>query len=102
MGRFGNVFNRFAGKYQKVAGSIDRIVDALERSRMGLLKDITVLDKMYELNLEYLKQLDVYIAAGEQVLEELQHAARCRSSKSRRAPRATPWRRSAWPTFSRP
>ncbi len=71
VGRFGNVFNRFAAKYQKVAGSIDRIVDALERSRMGLLKDITVLDKMYDLNLEYLKQLDVYIAAGEQVLEEL-------------------------------
>ncbi len=71
VGRFGNAFNRFAGKYQKVAGSIDRIVDALERSRMGLLKDITVLDKMFELNLEYLKQLDVYIAAGEQVLEEL-------------------------------
>jgi uncharacterized protein YaaN involved in tellurite resistance len=74
VGRFGNVFNRFAAKYQKVAGSIDRIVDALERSRMGLLKDITVLDKMYDLNLEYLKQLDVYIAAGEQVLEELNTA----------------------------
>jgi uncharacterized protein YaaN involved in tellurite resistance len=71
VGRFSNVFNRFAAKYQKVAGSIDRIVDALERSRMGLLKDMTVLDKMYELNLEYLKQLDVYIAAGEQALEEL-------------------------------
>ena len=71
VGRFSNAFNRFAGKYQKVAGSIDRIVDALERSRMGLLKDITVLDKMYELNLEYLKQLDVYIAAGERVVEEL-------------------------------
>jgi uncharacterized protein YaaN involved in tellurite resistance len=71
VGRFSNVFNRFAAKYQKVAGSIDRIVDALERSRMGLLKDMTILDKMYELNLEYLKQLDVYIAAGEQVLEHL-------------------------------
>ena len=71
VGRFSNAFNRFATKYQKVAGSIDRIVDALERSRMGLLKDITVLDKMFELNLEYLRQLDVYIAAGEQVLVEL-------------------------------
>ena len=38
---------------------------------MGLLKDMTILDKMFELNLEYLKQLDVYIAAGEKVLEEL-------------------------------
>ena len=42
---------------------------------MALLKDMTVLDKMYELNLEYLKQLDVYIAAGEQALEEL-HAVK--------------------------
>jgi uncharacterized protein YaaN involved in tellurite resistance len=38
---------------------------------MGLLKDITVLQKMYDLNLEYLKQLDLYIAAGDKLLEEL-------------------------------
>jgi uncharacterized protein YaaN involved in tellurite resistance len=70
-GRFSNTFERFAARYQKVATSIDRIIDALERSRMGLLKDMTVLDKMFELNLEYIEQLDTYIAAGEQVLEEL-------------------------------
>jgi uncharacterized protein YaaN involved in tellurite resistance len=70
-GRFSNTFERFATRYQKVATSIDRIVDALERSRMALLKDMTVLDKMFELNLEYIQQLDVYIAAGEQVVEEL-------------------------------
>jgi len=71
LGRFSNTFERFAARYQKVATSIDRIVDALERSRMALLKDMTVLDKMFELNLEYIQQLDVYIAAGEQVVEEL-------------------------------
>ncbi len=70
-GRFANTFERFAARYQKVASSIDRIVDALERARMALLKDMTVLDKMFELNLDYIKQLDVYIAAGEQVLEDL-------------------------------
>ena len=70
-GRFSNTFERFATRYQKVATSIDRIVDALERSRMALLKDMTVLDKMFELNLEYIQQLDTYIAAGEQVVEEL-------------------------------
>ncbi len=75
LGRFANTFERFASRYQKVATSIERIVDALERSRMALLKDMTVLDKMYELNLDYLKQLDVYIAAGEQALREL-HAVR--------------------------
>jgi uncharacterized protein YaaN involved in tellurite resistance len=70
-GRFANTFERFSARYQKVATSLEKIIDALERSRMGLLKDMTVLDKMYELNLDYLKQLDVYIAAGEQALIEL-------------------------------
>ena len=70
-GRFANSFDRFATRYQKVATGIDRIIDALERSRMALLKDMTVLDKMYQLNLDYIKQLDVYIAAGEQALDEL-------------------------------
>ena len=72
VGRFVDSFGRFATRYQKVATSIDRIVDSLERARMGLLRDITVLDKMYDLNLEYLKQLDLYIAAGDQLLEDLQ------------------------------
>jgi uncharacterized protein YaaN involved in tellurite resistance len=72
VGRFVDSFGRFAARYQKVATSIDRIVDSLERARMGLLRDITVLDKMYDLNLEYLKQLDLYIAAGDQLLEDLQ------------------------------
>jgi uncharacterized protein YaaN involved in tellurite resistance len=75
LGRFANTFERFSARYQKVATSLDRIIDALERSRMALLKDMTVLDKMYELNLDYLKQLDVYIAAGEQALQEL-HAVK--------------------------
>ena len=70
-GRFASSFDRFATRYQKVATSIDRIIDALERSRMALLKDMTVLDKMYQLNLDYIKQLDVYIAAGERALDEL-------------------------------
>ena len=71
IGRFANTFERFSARYQKVATSIEKIIDALERSRMALLKDMTVLDKMYELNLDYLKQLDVYIAAGEQAVTEL-------------------------------
>ncbi len=75
LGRFANSFERFAARYQKVATSIERITDSLERSRMALLKDMTVLDKMYELNLDYLKQLDVFIAAGEQALREL-HATK--------------------------
>ena len=72
VGRFLDSFKRFSVRYQKLSTNIDRLVNALERSRMALLKDITVLDKMYELNLEYLRQLDLYIAAGDEILEELQ------------------------------
>jgi uncharacterized protein YaaN involved in tellurite resistance len=71
VGRFVDSFNRFAARYQKIGASIEKLTLALERSRMGLLKDITVLEKMYELNIDYLHQLDVYIAAGDEVLAEL-------------------------------
>lgn len=72
VGRFVDSFNRFVARYQKLATNVEQLTVALERARMGLLKDVTVLDKMYELNLDYLHQLDVYIAAGDQILEELQ------------------------------
>jgi len=75
VGRFVDSFGRFAARYQKVATGIDRIVDSVERARMRQLKDITVLDKMYDLNREDLKQLDLYIAAGDQLLEDLQTRA---------------------------
>jgi uncharacterized protein YaaN involved in tellurite resistance len=72
VGRFLDSFKRFTVRYQKLSTNIDRLVNSLERARMALLKDITVLDKMYELNLEYLRQLDLYIAAGDEILEEVQ------------------------------
>ena len=52
--------------------TVDKLLTALERASMGLLKDVTVLDKMYELNLEHLRQLDLYIATGEEILQELE------------------------------
>jgi uncharacterized protein YaaN involved in tellurite resistance len=71
VGRFLDSFKRFAARYQKMGSSIERLSLALERSRMQLLKDVTVLDRMYELNLDYLRQLDLYTAAGDELLEEL-------------------------------
>jgi uncharacterized protein YaaN involved in tellurite resistance len=71
VGRFLDSFKRFAARYQKMGASIERLSLALERSRMQLLKDVTVLDRMYELNLDYLRQLDLYTAAGDELLEEL-------------------------------
>ena len=70
--RFVDRVKRFDANYQKLSVTVDKLLTALERARMGLLKDVTVLDKMYELNLDHLRQLDLYIAAGQEMLEELE------------------------------
>lgn len=59
-------------KYQKTGAQIDRITVKLERNKDGLLSDIGMLEKLYEHNKEYFKGLNVYIAAGELKLEEIQ------------------------------
>jgi uncharacterized protein YaaN involved in tellurite resistance len=71
VGKFKDAFRRFETRYEKLSSSLEKLITGLERTRMGLLKDLTVLDKMYELNLEYLRQLDLYIAAGDETLSEL-------------------------------
>jgi uncharacterized protein YaaN involved in tellurite resistance len=71
VGKLMDRFRRFEARYEKLSSSLEKLITGLERTRMGLLKDLTVLDKMYELNLEYLRQLDLYIAAGDETLEEL-------------------------------
>ncbi|WP_108669960.1 toxic anion resistance protein [Peribacillus acanthi] len=59
-------------KYQKTGAQIDRISVKLEGSKNYLLSDIGMLEKLYENNKEYFQALNVYIAAGELKLEELQ------------------------------
>jgi len=71
VGKFLGAFDRFIARYEKVSVNIEKILTALEKARMDLLKDITVLEKMYELNLDYLEQLDLYVAAGEELLVDL-------------------------------
>ena len=71
VGKLMDGFKRFEARYEKLSSSLEKLITGLERTRMGLLKDLTVLDKMYELSLEYLRQLDLYIAAGDETLEEL-------------------------------
>jgi uncharacterized protein YaaN involved in tellurite resistance len=55
---------RFLARYEKLSVQIEKIVDELERSRIGLLRDITLLDTLYGRNLDYLRELDLFIAAG--------------------------------------
>ena len=64
-------FNRLLAKYNKVEGNIDNIEKSLEAQKLIMLKDIATFDTMYEKNLEYFKQLSLYIIAGEKKLEEL-------------------------------
>lgn len=62
---------RFMARYEKLESQIEKIVAQLGDSRMALLRDITLLDQLYEKNAEYLHELDLYIAAGQIRLDEL-------------------------------
>ncbi|WP_100402719.1 toxic anion resistance protein [Bacillus sp. FJAT-42315] len=59
-------------KYQKVGSQIDRISIKLDHSKQLLLEDIVMLEQLYEKNKEYFQALNIFIAAGELKLEELQ------------------------------
>lgn len=63
--------DRLINKYSKVETNINRIEKQLEDHKLQMLKDITVFDTMYEKNLEYFKQLSLYIIAGEKKIKEL-------------------------------
>ena len=62
---------RLIAKYDKVENNIDKIEKQLEGHKLQMMKDIAVFDTMYEKNLEYFKELSLYIIAGEKKLEEL-------------------------------
>ena len=57
-------------KYDKAESNINKICKVMEDHQVTLLKDAAMLDKMYELNLNYFKELSMYILAGKQKLEQ--------------------------------
>lgn len=65
----GNKLANMRAKYDKVEANINNIVKALEDHQVTLMKDVLMLDKMYELNMNYYKELSMYILAGKQKLE---------------------------------
>ncbi|HIV80086.1 MAG TPA: toxic anion resistance protein [Candidatus Avanaerovorax faecigallinarum] len=67
----GNKIQALKAKYAKTEANINTICKALESHQIQLLKDIALLDKMYELNLTYFKELTMYIVAGKKKLEEV-------------------------------
>ena len=58
-------------QYDKAEINVDKIVESLENHEVTLLKDITMMDKMYEKNEEYMKELTMYILAGKLKIEHL-------------------------------
>ena len=62
---------KFLVQYEKLEVQVDRIEGKLEEARMEMLKDIGMFDTLYEKNLEYFKQLQIYITAGEEKIREL-------------------------------
>ena len=66
----GNKLSNMKAKYDKAEVNINKICKAMEGHQITLLKDVAMLDKMYELNLNYFKELSMYILAGKQKLEE--------------------------------
>ena len=65
--------DKLIAKYNKVEKNVDSIENALEKQRLQMLRDITMFDSMYEKNLDYFKEVSLYIIAGEKKIEELRN-----------------------------
>ena len=59
-------------EYDKLSVQVDKIQAELDKARMVMLKDIVMFDTMYDKNVEYFKELQLYIRAGEEKIQELQ------------------------------
>ena len=63
---------KFIQEYETVRDQIDNISNSLEKHKSQLMTDIVSLDKLYDANLDYFRNLELYIKAGETKLEELE------------------------------
>jgi len=67
----GNKIEEMKAKYSAVEVNVQDVTNALEKHQIQLLKDAELLDRMYELNLNYFKELSMYIIAGKKKLEQV-------------------------------
>jgi hypothetical protein len=65
----GNRLANMKARYDKVETNVNNIAKALEDHQVTLMKDVLMLDKMYELNMNYYKELSMYILAGKKRLD---------------------------------
>ena len=63
--------DKIVAKYNKIDNNIDLIEKSLDNHKLQMLKDINIFDTMYQKNLDYFKELSLYIIAGERKLKEL-------------------------------
>lgn len=76
LGLFKKSANKVTGlkaKYDKTETNVNNVCQALEKHQVTLMRDIALLDKMYDANLSYFKELSMYIIAGKQKLEEVRN-----------------------------
>ena len=66
-----NKLNNLKTKYAKAEANINQIVESLENHMILLLKDVAMLDKMFEINKTYFKELSMYILAGQKKLAQV-------------------------------
>ncbi len=66
-----NQIDELKAQYSQAETNVDKISEMLEQHQVVLLKDVAMLDEMYELNLQYYKELTMYILAGRQKLEQV-------------------------------
>lgn len=67
--RGANKIEALKAQYNSVEGNVEKITSELEKHQITLLKDVAQLDRLYELNLNYYKELSMYILAGKKKLE---------------------------------
>ena len=67
----GSKLEAMKAQYAKVETNVDKIARELEQHQVTLMKDVAMLDQMYELNLKYYKELTMYILAGKKKLEQV-------------------------------
>ena len=67
----GSKLEAMKAQYAKVETNVDKIARELEQHQVTLMKDVAMLDQMYELNLKYYEELTMYILAGKKKLEQV-------------------------------
>ena len=66
----GNKITAMKAKYDTAEQNVNKIAGALEKHQVQLMKDVVMLDKLYEMNLNYHKELSMYIIAGKKKLQQ--------------------------------